>query len=156
ESGSGRGFEGQKRTMRKNPKVLALGVVLLTIHPCHKSLCPFPSRLSDLRAQQEVTSPGPPVVTCSAEKPTVWPRQVIAVKAWAATTGPSLQYTWEATAGRIDTTGPEAHWDFTGVQPGSYTATVKVNSARESSASCSVQVIVLKREGERGPLETGR
>lgn len=141
--------------MRENRKVLALGVVLLTIHP-HKSLFLSPSRLSDLRAQQEVTSPAPPFVTCSAEKPAVWPRQVIALKAWAATTGPSLQYSWEATAGRIDSGGQDAQWDFTGVQPGSYTATVKVNSARNSSASCSVQVIVQKREGERGPLETGR
>jgi len=96
------------------------------------------------------------VVSCSPEKPVVWPRQTISVKAWASTS-PSLQYAWEANAGRIDATGSEAHWDFTNVQPGSYTASVRVSDPTGGSTRCSVQVIVLQREGGRGGLrETGR
>ena len=54
--------------------------------------------------------------------------------------GYPLTYVWTATAGRIDGTGPFARWDTTGVPPGSYTITVRVDDGAGKSTSCSQPV----------------
>lgn len=71
-------------------------------------------------------------------------------------TGPQSQYAWEATGGRVDAMGSEVQWDFTGVQPGTYTATVRLSDRTVHSSVCSVEVIVMQHEEERGLRETGR
>ena len=56
--------------------------------------------------------------------------------------GYPLTYTWTATAGRIDGTGPFARWDSTGASPGSYTITVRVDDGAGKTATCSQPVSV--------------
>jgi outer membrane protein OmpA-like peptidoglycan-associated protein len=53
-----------------------------------------------------------------------------------------MNYTWTATGGKVDGTGPEVRWDSTGVAPGTYTVTAKVDDGHGVSASCSSDVTV--------------
>jgi hypothetical protein len=103
-------------------------------------------------AQQEKMPSASLNVSCSPEKPVVSPRETIRVRAWAAASpGELLHYTWSVTAGRLEGSRAEAHWSFTGVEPGTYTATIRVSDPRAEVADCSVQVIVRARP----PLRTG-
>jgi hypothetical protein len=90
------------------------------------------------------------IISCSPEKPTVLPREKIKVNVWIPEATNSSQYAWSANGGHISGGGPEALWDFDGVQPGSYQAIVKIGATPGGSSSCSVQVFVLERQGERG------
>jgi hypothetical protein len=86
----------------------------------------------------------------------VWPREKIKVRVWVPNESHELQYTWSAGAGRTEGQGPEASWDFTDVEPGSYTATVTVSSQKQEFGSCVVRVIVLRHDDQRGfARETG-
>lgn len=107
--------------------------------------------------QEKKESQTASLVSCTAERPTVWPREKIQVKVWVPETRRPLQYAWSATGGHLEGPGGEATWDFAGVPPGTYTATVKLGGADDPSLTCSVRVIVLEREDGRGvPRITGR
>jgi hypothetical protein len=96
-------------------------------------------------------------VACSADKPTVVSGETLRVRAWATLpAGQTVRYAWTATAGKIDGQASDARWNFSGVQPGLYKATVTVRASRTRPAECSVEVIVV--EGARGipTRETGR
>lgn len=96
------------------------------------------------------------IVSCTPERPTVWPRERIQVKVWVPETGRPLQYAWSVTGGQLAGQGPEATWDFASVQPGTYTATVKISGADDPFSICSLRVIVREREDGRGvPRLTG-
>jgi hypothetical protein len=102
--------------------------------------------LANRSIQQKMMPPGTLHVTCSPEKPVVSPRDTIRVRAWAAPpAGEELHYTWSVTAGRLEGDGAEARWSFTGVEPGPYTATIRVSNLRVGLADCSVHVIVRPR-----------
>ncbi|MBD0373063.1 MAG: hypothetical protein ICV60_19640 [Pyrinomonadaceae bacterium] len=60
--------------------------------------------------------------------------------------GLQLRYNWSATGGRIVGTGANTTWDFSGVQPGTYTVTVEVNSGREQDCTAFTQTAVVVRE----------
>jgi hypothetical protein len=60
--------------------------------------------------------------------------------------GLPLRYNWTATGGRIVGTGASTTWDFSGVQPGTYTVTVEVNSGREQDCTAFTQTAVVVRE----------
>lgn len=60
--------------------------------------------------------------------------------------GLPLRYNWSATGGRIVGTGANTTWDFSGVQPGTYTVTVEVNSGREQDCTAFTQTAVVVRE----------
>ena len=128
----------------------------MALFASHCSIFALLLQSSTVNAQEKRTSEKAPVFFCSPEKPTVWPREVILVRAWASMTDPQSRYTWTATGGQIGTTGSETRWDFTGVQPGSYSATVQLSDGPVNSNACSVAVIMMKHEGERGERETGR
>jgi hypothetical protein len=130
-------------------------MAVMALSASHCSILALPLQSSAVSAQKERTSENAPVF-CSPEKPTVWPREVILVRAWASTTDPQSRYTWTATGGQIGTTGSETKWDFTGVKPGSYSASVQMSNGTVNSNACSVAVIVMKHEGDRGERETGR
>lgn len=96
-------------------------------------------------------------ISCTPERPTVFPRETIRATVWGPETTSPMQYTWSATGGRITGQGSEASWDFAGVPPGSYTATVEVKDPSDQSRTCSLQVIVVDHEQVRGlPRLTGR
>jgi len=79
------------------------------------------------------------------------------VQAWVSEAEHPSGYTWSATGGRLEGQGREATWNFEGVQPGRYTATVAISGVKAASSTCSAEVIVLEHQGGRG-LErlTGR
>jgi hypothetical protein len=54
----------------------------------------------------------------------------------------TLLYTWSVTGGRISGEGRQVTWDLSGVNPGSYTATVSVNDGNNHTADGSTTVTV--------------
>jgi hypothetical protein len=60
--------------------------------------------------------------------------------------GLELRYNWSATGGRIVGSGANTTWDFSGVQPGTYTVTVEVNSGREQDCTAFTQTAVVVRD----------
>lgn len=53
-----------------------------------------------------------------------------------------LNYTWTATGGQIVGSGPDVRWNSTGVGPGSYTITARVDDGQGNTQSCSEDVAV--------------
>jgi hypothetical protein len=54
----------------------------------------------------------------------------------------TLLYTWSVTGGRLSGEGRQVNWDLSGVQAGSYTATVTVNDGNNHEATSSTSVTV--------------
>jgi len=54
----------------------------------------------------------------------------------------TLLYTWSVTGGRISGEGRVVNWDLSGVNPGTYTATVEVNDGNQHTATDSTTVTV--------------
>jgi hypothetical protein len=55
----------------------------------------------------------------------------------------TLLYTWSVTGGRISGEGRAVNWDLSGVNPGTYTATVEVNDGNQHTANASSVVTVV-------------
>jgi hypothetical protein len=91
-----------------------------------------------------------PAVSCTPERPTALPSETLHVRVWVPATTDQTRYAWTATGGRVTGQATDASWDFAGVKPGSYTATVKVSGADDRSVTCSMQVIVLEKREVRG------
>jgi OmpA family/Bacterial Ig domain len=109
----------------------------------------------------------PPVAACSADKPSVYQgsNDVIGihVNATDADNDP-LTYSYTATGGTVEGTGPDARWNSSGLAIGSYTVNAKVDDGRGGTATCSVDVAVTKRPNrppviscapERNPILAG-
>jgi len=58
------------------------------------------------------------------------------------TQGHPLNYSWTATGGTINGSGPYARWDSKGVAPGSYTLTVRIDDGAGQTSTCSSNVTV--------------
>lgn len=92
--------------------------------------------------------PAPLTASCSADREMVYAGSgdLVVVDAQAGNPGQNLlNYTWSASEGTVDGTGPEVRWRSSEVQPGTYTIKVRVDDARGSSAGCSVNVRVETR-----------
>jgi outer membrane protein OmpA-like peptidoglycan-associated protein len=116
-----------------------------------KSLMVTSSRLDGARVQSGAVftfgghKPGPPpAASCSAASPA----EVLAGEPVRVTITPSnfnpkrkLSYTWESTGGKVSGTETEGTVDTTGLAPGSYTVTGKVDDDKQGknhgSASCT-------------------
>ena len=108
-----------------------------------------PAAAARSRASLKEDAPSGPAISCSPEKPTVWPREKIRLQVWIPGGVHASQYKWSVTAGRVED-GDDATWNFEEVQPGSYTATVAISGVKPEWSSCSLQVVVMERQGERG------
>ena len=53
-----------------------------------------------------------------------------------------LTYSYSATGGAVEGTGPDARWNSTGAGAGSYTVNVKVDDGKGGTASCSADIKV--------------
>jgi hypothetical protein len=98
------------------------------------------------------------IVACAPERPTAWPGDVIRLKAWAASaTESSLSYAWTTTAGRVESSEAEAHWDLAHVRRGEQTATVHVSDSTGATAECWLRVTIQRGFKPRDPTprETG-
>jgi len=85
----------------------------------------------------------PPSMTCSAEHPTVIAGERVAITATVHDeSGTPLTYTWRTNGGTIIGTGPSVELDTTGLAPGNYTVTGRVENGKGGAADCQVQVTV--------------
>jgi len=90
----------------------------------------------------------PVTVTCSAEPETVYAGSgdVVAVRAQASNPGSYiLNYSWSASEGAVDGTGPEVRWNSSDKRPGTYTVNVRVDNGRNGSSGCSANIRVQPR-----------
>src|SRR5436309_8356010 len=75
-----------------------------------------------------------------------------------------LTYSYTATGGAVEGTGPEARWNSSGVGVGSYTVSVKVDDGKGGTASCAADIKVEEKPNhppaatlsiERSPILPG-
>ncbi|HEV2521178.1 MAG TPA: PKD domain-containing protein [Candidatus Acidoferrales bacterium] len=84
----------------------------------------------------------PPTISCSADRSSVFAGEKVHITTNAnSPDGLPLQYTWRTSGGQIAGSGAAADLDTTGLAPGNYTVTVRVDDGR-SGADCSSTVEV--------------
>jgi outer membrane protein OmpA-like peptidoglycan-associated protein len=85
----------------------------------------------------------PPTITCSADRSSVFVGERVHITTNASDPdGDPLTYTWRANRGRVVGTGAAVDFDTTGVAPGNYTITVRVDDGRGGAADCTSTVEV--------------
>ena len=109
----------------------------------------------------------PPVAACSANPTSLYAGSGDTVTVHVNASSPdnvTLTYSYTATGGSVDGTGPDARWTFSGVGVGSYTVNVKVDDGRGLTASCAADVKIEPRPNrpptatmsvERSPIIVG-
>ena len=109
----------------------------------------------------------PPVAACSAAAPSVYQGSTDPVAIHVNASDPDndpLTYSYTATGGTVDGTGPDARWNPSGLALGSYTINVKVDDGRGGTATCAADVAVVQRPNrppviscspERNPIIAG-
>jgi opacity protein-like surface antigen/outer membrane protein OmpA-like peptidoglycan-associated protein len=85
----------------------------------------------------------PPTIACSANPNSVFAGERSQITCNASDPdGDPLTYTWRANAGRITGNGPAGDYDTTGLSPGTYTITTRVDDGRGGAADASTAVNV--------------
>jgi outer membrane protein OmpA-like peptidoglycan-associated protein len=109
----------------------------------------------------------PPVAACAVTPASIYAGSGDAVTVHVTASDPDndpLTYSYTATGGTVDGTGPDARWNSAGVAVGGYTVTVKVDDGKGGSASCSADFKVEEKPNhpptasltiERSPLLPG-
>ena len=109
----------------------------------------------------------PPTAACSANPTSVYQgsTEPIAIHVDATDVDKvGLTYSYTATGGTVEGTGPEARFNPSGLAIGTYTVTAKVDNGHGGTTSCSVDVAVNKRPNrppviscapERNPIIAG-
>jgi outer membrane protein OmpA-like peptidoglycan-associated protein/opacity protein-like surface antigen len=89
-----------------------------------------------------------PVASCSVDRSMVYAGSgdlaVVSANASDPDNDP-LTYSWTASGGTVEGTGPEARWNSAGVSEGTYTVRVRVDDGRGGTAGCSADVRVEPR-----------
>jgi hypothetical protein len=91
---------------------------------------------------------GPPVASCSAEPTSVYQGSTDPVAIHVNASSPAslpLTYSYTATGGTVDGTGPDGRWNPSGLAVGSYTVTTKVDDGKGGTASCSTDITVAEK-----------
>ena len=109
----------------------------------------------------------PPVAACSVSPVSIFAGSGDSVAVHVTASDPDndpLTYSYTATGGAVEGTGPEARWNSTGVAAGSYTVNVKVDDGKGGSASCAADIKVEEKPNhpptatlsiERSPILPG-
>jgi len=85
----------------------------------------------------------PPTITCSADRTSVFAGEKVHITTNASDPdGDPLTYTWRSNAGQIVGSAAAADFDTTGLAPGNYTVTVRVDDGRGGAGDCSSTVDV--------------
>jgi outer membrane protein OmpA-like peptidoglycan-associated protein len=87
----------------------------------------------------------PPVAACSVTPASIYAGSGDTVAVHVTASDPDndpLTYSYTATGGSVEGTGPEARWNSAGAAVGSYTVNVKVDDGKGGSASCSADIKV--------------
>src|SRR6476646_4215755 len=88
---------------------------------------------------------GPPVASCSANPTSVYQGSTDPVAIHVSASSPEnlpLTYSYTASGGSVEGTGPDARWNPSGVAVGSYTVSIKVDDGKGGTASCSTDIRV--------------
>ncbi|MFZ0638515.1 MAG: OmpA family protein [Candidatus Acidiferrales bacterium] len=124
---------GQERGWQKNVR-FSSGIVL---------------RFGGRHAEPPPPPPSAPMAaTCSAGKEAVYAGSGDIVVINAEASNPdnnSLTYSWSASEGTVDGTGPEVRWNSSDRQPGTYTIKAHVDNGRGGAADCAVSIRVEPR-----------
>ncbi len=84
-----------------------------------------------------------PTLSCSVDRSAVFAGERVHITGVASDPdGDQLTYTWRANSGQVLGTGSAVDWDSTGLAPGSYTITGRVDDGRGGAADCSSTVEV--------------
>jgi outer membrane protein OmpA-like peptidoglycan-associated protein len=85
----------------------------------------------------------PPTISCSADHPSVFAGERVHITTTASDPdGDPLTYTWRANGGQVVGSGAAVDFDTTGLAPGAYSVTVRVEDGRGGAADCSSTVDV--------------
>jgi hypothetical protein len=91
---------------------------------------------------------GPPTASCSANPTSVYAGSndpsAIHVTASSPASLP-LTYSYTATGGTVEGTGPDARWNSTGLAVGTYTVTARVDDGKGGTASCPADIQVQEK-----------
>jgi len=91
---------------------------------------------------------GPPVAACSVNPTSVYAGSNDPVAVHVNASSPAslpLTYSYTATGGTVEGTGPDARWNSTGVAVGTYTVNAKVDDGKGGTASCAADIRVEER-----------
>lgn len=109
----------------------------------------------------------PPTASCSAAKPSVYQGTTDPVGVHvtgADADNDALTYSYTATGGTVDGTGPDVRWNPSGLAIGTYTVNAKVDDGHGGTATCSTDIGVTQRPNanptitcspERNPILAG-
>jgi outer membrane protein OmpA-like peptidoglycan-associated protein len=85
----------------------------------------------------------PPTMACTSARPSILPGERVGITASVKDeSGTGLTYTWRTTGGKIIGSGPSVVFDSTGLAPGTYTVTGRVENAKGQASDCQAQVTV--------------
>jgi outer membrane protein OmpA-like peptidoglycan-associated protein len=127
-------------SVRWDPTGAAAGTVTLTTRVDNGA--GKTSSCSSTITVQPKPSP-PPTMSCSADRATVLVGERPQITANVNDqTGTALTYTWQANGGQVVGTGSSVQFDTSGLSPGTYTVTGRVENGRGGAADCSAGVAV--------------
>jgi outer membrane protein OmpA-like peptidoglycan-associated protein len=109
----------------------------------------------------------PPVAACSVNPTSLFAGSGDTVAVHVTASDPDndpLTYSYSATGGAVEGTGSDARWNSSGVAPGSYTVSVKIDDGKGGMASCAADIKVEEKPNhpptanmsvERSPILPG-
>ncbi len=101
----------------------------------------FASCSSEVRVEPKPNHP--PTITCSVNPSSVFAGERSHITCNASDPdGDPLTYTWRANAGQIAGNGPQGDFDTTGLSPGAYSITTRVDDGRGGAADATTTVTV--------------
>jgi outer membrane protein OmpA-like peptidoglycan-associated protein len=93
----------------------------------------------------------PPVAACSASPASVYAGSTDAVTVHVNATDPDndqLTYSYTATGGTVDGSGPDGRWVASGAAVGTYTVNAKVDDGKGGTATCSADIAVAPKPNQ--------
>jgi outer membrane protein OmpA-like peptidoglycan-associated protein len=85
----------------------------------------------------------PPTISCSADRTTVTAGDRVEITATASDPdNDPLAFSWSASGGRLEGTGPSVMFHTRDLPPGAYTVTGRVDDGRSGTADCSLSIAV--------------
>jgi len=137
---SGGNIEGSGAEVRWNPAGVAPGTYTVTVR-VDDGAGNSASCSEDIRVEPKPIPP--PTMSCAVDRSTVLVGERVQVTATVNDqSGTPLTYTWRSSGGQILGSGSSVQLDTTGLAPGTYTATGRVENGKGGAADCSATVIV--------------
>jgi hypothetical protein len=93
----------------------------------------------------------PPVAACSASPTSVYAGSTDAVTVHVNATdadNDQLTYSYTATGGTVDGSGPDGRWTASGLAVGTYTVNAKVDDGKGGTATCSADIAVAPKPNQ--------